>query len=211
MDLGTSTATRSALVCVAATALAATLMAGLLPVLGDMAVGRFDQVLVWLSAAVGTAVTAWLWLVAVVVATDAGRGLVRERRGVPDGVRRSLLVLCGVALTAGVAAPSMAADGAPSGPEVLAGLRLPERVGVQPMARARPAPLDDTVLVVAEGDTLWSLAADRLGPDPTADEIAAAWRRLYATNRDVIGPDPSHIEPGQRLVLPEEGDDRDGH
>ena len=146
----------------------------------------------------------------VVVAVDAGRGLVRERRGVPDGVRRSLLVLCGVALTAGVAAPSMAADGAPTGPEVLTGLRLPERVGVQPMARARPAPLDD-MLVVAEGDTLWSLAADRLGPDPTADEIAAAWPRLYAANRDVIGPDPSHIEPGQRLVLPAEGDDHDRH
>ena len=210
MDLGTSTPARSALVCVAATALAATVMAGLLPVLGDMTVARFDQALVWLSAAVGTAVTAWLWLVTVVVAVDAGRGLVRERRGVPEGVRRSLLVLCGVALTAGVAAPAMAGGGAPTGPEVLTGLRLPERVGVQPVARAVPAPVDAT-LVVAEGDTLWSLAADHLGPDPTVDVRAAAWPRLYAANRDVIGPDPSHIEPGQRLVLRAEGDDHDRH
>ncbi len=65
--------------------------------------------------------------------------------------------------------------------------------------------------MVAEGDTLWSLAADHLAPDPTADEIAAAWPRLYAANRDVIGPDPSHIEPGQRLVLPAEGVDHDRH
>jgi hypothetical protein len=209
MDLGTST--RSVLVGAAATALAATLMVELLPVVGDPTIARFDRALVWLSAAVGTAVTAWLWLVTVVVAVDAGRGLVRDRRGVPEGVRRSLLVLCGVALTVGVTAPSMAAAGEPAGPQVLAGLRLPERVGVPPLARARPATTDDTVIVVAEGDTLWSLAADHLGPDPTADEIAAAWPRLYAANRNVVGIDPSHIEPGQRLVLPVEGVDHDRH
>jgi len=212
MDLGSSgTRTRSALVCVVATALAATLLLVLAPVVGDRAVGRFDQVLVWLSAAVAAAVAVWLWLVTVVVAVDAARGLERARRGVPQGVRRSLLVVCGVALTAGVAAPTTAAGGAPTGPEVLAGLRLPERIGVDPVARARSAPLDDTVLVVVEGDTLWSLAADHLGPDPTAEEIAAAWPRLYAANRDVVGPDPSHIEPGQRIVLPAKGDEHDGH
>jgi hypothetical protein len=212
MDLGPwRTRTRSALVCVAATALAAGLLAGLAPVLGDRAVARFDEVLVWLSAAVAAALAVWLWLVTVVVAVDAARGVERGRRGVPEGVRRSLLVLCGVALTAGVAAPTTAAGGAPTGPAVLAGLRLPERIGVDPVVRARPSPPDDTVLVVTAGDTLWSLAADRLGPDPTAGEIAAAWQRLYAANREVVGPDPSHIEPGQRIVVPAEGDEHDGH
>ncbi len=85
MDLGTSTPIRSVLVCVAATALAATLVAELLPVLDDMVVARFDQALVWLSAAVGTAVTAWLWLVTVVVAADAGRGVVRDASRGPRG------------------------------------------------------------------------------------------------------------------------------
>ena len=212
MDLeAPATRTRSALVCVVATALATSLLEGLVPVLGDGAGARFDQVLVWLSATVAAAVTAWLWLIAVVVAVDAARGLDHDRRGVPEGVRRCLLLLCGVALISGVAAPTMAARGASTGPEVLTGLRLPERVGVQPIARARPAPHHDTVLVVAEGDTLWSLAADRLGPDATADEIADAWPRLYAANRDVVGPDPSHIEPGQRLVLPTEGALHDRH
>jgi hypothetical protein len=217
MDLGTSAArTRSALVCVAVTVVAASLLVGLVPVLGEREFARFDQVLVWLSAAVAAAVTSWLWLITVVVAVDAARGLARGRRGVPEGVRRGLLVLCGVALTAGVAAPTIAAGGAPTGPEVLSGLRLPERIGVQPaLPRARPAPApaptDDSVLVVAEGDTLWSLAADQLGPHPTAEEIAAAWPRLYAANRHVVGPDPSHIEPGQRLVLPAEGAEHDGH
>ena len=211
MDPGTSTPPRSALVCVAVTALAATLLAALLPMLDHRPGAHFDQVLVWLSAAVGSAVTAWLWLVSVLVAVDAGRGQVRERRGVPDGVRRSLLVLCGVALTAGGAAPTMAADGAPTGPQVLAGLRLPERIGVEPvLARARSARVDE-VVVVAAGDTLWSLAADRLGPDPSSEEIAAAWPALYAANRDVVGPDPSHIEPGQRLVLPPGGAEHDDH
>ena len=55
------------------------------------------------------------------------------------------------------------------------------------------------------GDTLWSLAADRLGPEATTAQITAAWPRLYAANRDVIGPDPAHIEPGQHLTLPPEG------
>ena len=33
-------------------------------------------------------------------------------------------------------------------------------------------------------------------------QTAAAWPDLYALNRDVIGPDPDVIEPGQRLLLP---------
>src|SRR5215217_793801 len=103
MDLGSSgTRRRSALVCVVVTALAASLLLGLAPVVGDRAVGRFDQALVWVSAAV-----------TVVVAVDAARGLERARRGVPEGVRRSLLVVCGVALAAGVAASTTATRGTP--------------------------------------------------------------------------------------------------
>lgn len=59
--------------------------------------------------------------------------------------------------------------------------------------------------VVRRGDTLWDIAAARLGPGATAGDIAAAWPRWYAANRRLIGPDPSHIVPGQRLVPPPEG------
>lgn len=57
-------------------------------------------------------------------------------------------------------------------------------------------------LVVRRGDTLWDLAARCLGPDATDEEIATEWPRWYAVNRDVVGPDPDHILPGQQLVPP---------
>ncbi|MEO6513036.1 MAG: LysM domain-containing protein, partial [Nocardioides sp.] len=120
-------------------------------------------------------------------------------------VRRAVLLLCGAALTAGLAGPAGATGGAPAGPEVLQGLRLPERIGVEPPS---PAPRPAAVATprarqtVRPGDTLWSLSAVRLGADATTAEIAAAWPRLYAANRGVIGPDPAHIEPGQHLTFP---------
>jgi nucleoid-associated protein YgaU len=60
--------------------------------------------------------------------------------------------------------------------------------------------------VVRRGDTLWDIAAARLGPGATPAQIAAAWPRWYAVNRHVIGPDPAVIVPGQRLVPPAAGD-----
>ncbi|MFF5184089.1 transglycosylase family protein [Streptomyces sp. NPDC000345] len=45
--------------------------------------------------------------------------------------------------------------------------------------------------VVQEGDSLITIA-DSLGVD-------GGWRALYAENKDVIGPDPSDITPGQTL------------
>lgn len=58
-------------------------------------------------------------------------------------------------------------------------------------------------VVVQRGDSLWSITDDLLGPgidDP--QEIAAAWPRLHDANREVIGPDPDHLVPGQELVIP---------
>ena len=56
------------------------------------------------------------------------------------------------------------------------------------------------------GDTLWSLASRSLGPDAGAAEIAAEWPRWYAANRSVIGSNPDHLEPGQRLRPPAAAD-----
>lgn len=63
----------------------------------------------------------------------------------------------------------------------------------------------DDAVVVHRGDTLWSIAARRLGAGASDAEIAADWPRWYAANRHVIGPDPDLILPGQRLRVPAGG------
>jgi hypothetical protein len=55
---------------------------------------------------------------------------------------------------------------------------------------------------VHRGDTLWSIAAHRLGPKATSAEIDAEWHRWFAGNRKVIGADANAIEPGQLLSPP---------
>ena len=55
--------------------------------------------------------------------------------------------------------------------------------------------------VVSPGESLWTIASARLATeDPVL--IDSLWRQIYERNRVVIGPDPSLIFPGQRLVLP---------
>jgi nucleoid-associated protein YgaU len=63
-----------------------------------------------------------------------------------------------------------------------------------------PGPRD--AVVVRPGDTLWTIAARRLGTTATPALTAATWPRWYAANRPLIGPDPDLILPGQRLVPP---------
>ncbi len=61
---------------------------------------------------------------------------------------------------------------------------------------------DDERLVVRRGDTLWSIAARSLGSEATEAQIAGEWPRWFTANRDVIGPDPDRLSPGQRLRPP---------
>ncbi|MCW2767093.1 MAG: hypothetical protein JWO11_3052, partial [Nocardioides sp.] len=59
----------------------------------------FDRLLVWTCAALVALAAAWLWVLTTLVVLEAlvagrpGRG-----RGVPDAVRRVVLVACGVAV-----------------------------------------------------------------------------------------------------------------
>jgi nucleoid-associated protein YgaU len=57
-------------------------------------------------------------------------------------------------------------------------------------------------ITVQRGDTLWSIAAARLGPGASDAEIAETWPSWYAANRARIGPDPDLLLPGERLRPP---------
>lgn len=68
---------------------------------------------------------------------------------------------------------------------------------------AMPAEVRETEVVTVEpGDTLWSLAAERLGEDVSDAQVSAAWPHWHETNRDVIGADPDLLLPGQVLTVP---------
>src|SRR5215218_7606000 len=57
-------------------------------------------------------------------------------------------------------------------------------------------------VVVAPGDSLWSISERQLGPRATGARIARGVERIYALNRDLIGADPDLIFAGQRFALP---------
>ncbi|WP_159707531.1 LysM peptidoglycan-binding domain-containing protein [Arthrobacter sp. 18067] len=61
---------------------------------------------------------------------------------------------------------------------------------------------NEVSVVVESGDTLWSIAASRLGPFATDVDVALAWPKWYAANRTTIGGDPSVLLPGQVLRPP---------
>lgn len=223
MDLGSRISrARCALVWWAVSALAALAAAALTPVVTSGPAAQpgpgFEGTLVWCCAVAAAVAVGWLWLGASVSVLDDARGRHRPRRGVPDGVRRVIALLCGAALVSGLAAPALAADpgarGAGAGARMLAGLRLPERVSVSHHATTATGDLQvrkaaaassggSRSIVVQPGDTLWSLSAAHLGPDASDAEVADYWPRLYATNRDRVGADPDLIEAGQQLTLPD--------
>ena len=77
-------------------------------------------------------------------------------------------------------------------------------------ATAPPAAQDDRLqppavsesVVVRPGDSLWVIAATRLGRSASDAQVAVAWPRWYGTNRIEIGSDPNLIRPGQILQSP---------
>lgn len=61
------------------------------------------------------------------------------------------------------------------------------------------------VHVVVPGDCLWKIARSLLVADglpPSGSATSDLWRSIYAMNREVIGPNPHLIFPGQVLALP---------
>jgi len=169
----------------------------------------FDELLVQVCSWALVACGVWFWLVTTVVVAAALRsGSAAARvRGVPAPVRRMILLACGAALTTGVAAPALATPGPGSADPVdyssrvvVTDLPYPDRATDEPP----PAPRQPSgaAYVVRAGDSLWDIAASRLPQDADEATIAQAWHRIYALNRDVVGPDPDTLQPGQRLELP---------
>src|SRR4051812_42531392 len=157
----------------------------------------------------------WFWLLGSTIATSlaAVRGVGSLPRCLlaPRVLRTALGLVVGTTTvgTLVMNAPGAVASPAeghhrpgPVLPGALVGLPLPDRVtGAGPRVRL-PRPAASTRATrVRTGDSLWSIAADRVGR-PTTARVARTWPRLYAANRAVIGPDPDLIRPGTRLVVP---------
>ncbi|MGO2051490.1 LysM peptidoglycan-binding domain-containing protein [Glutamicibacter sp. 287] len=66
--------------------------------------------------------------------------------------------------------------------------------------KSASAPSDH--VVVASGQTLWSIANDLLNKHGSAAEIAELWPQIYELNREVIGEDPNLLRLGIELQLP---------
>ncbi|GAA4029752.1 LysM peptidoglycan-binding domain-containing protein [Arthrobacter methylotrophus] len=65
-----------------------------------------------------------------------------------------------------------------------------------------PASPSQGTVVVSRGDSLWSIAAQQLGPAASDVDIALQWPKWYAANRQVIGDNPGVLIPGQILQPP---------
>ncbi len=147
-----------------------------------------------LRGALLIALTCWAawWIVGLAVALVDRRAAAR----IGPPLLRALLVAGTIAATA---TPSHASQGSPVG--ALDGLPMPQRPLTSIPAAVADAPAEDRAHVVTAGDCLWSIVRDR-SPDASDGQIAASVAQWHDTNRELIGPDPDLIQPGQRLVPP---------
>ena len=152
----------------------------------------WETALRWLLAAVLATWVLW-WLLGLALVLVDRR--LAARLGPP--VLRALLVTGAVVATA-----TPARAGSSGALEPLQGLALPER----PLTQAPPPPPASPEAmgrphVVVPGESLWSIVRDH---SPGADDATtgAEVSRWHDANRDVIGPDPDLIHPGQHLDPP---------
>jgi nucleoid-associated protein YgaU len=165
----------------------------------------FGDLLVLVARWVIRGALLWGGLIALAATVEAAsRGRVRATSWVatPPAVRRALLASLGILLAGAAPGPVSATVGlgSPHRPdpwgspgEASGSLPVPAR----PTGRATP-----DVVRVRAGDTLWHLASARLPRGAGDAQVLAAVHRWHARNREVIGPDPDLIRPGQRLRPP---------
>lgn len=188
------------------------------------------------AVAVGTAVAGWtgghaLLALACVLADRRGRRWTGAERAVarhaPAVVRRLARAAAGAGLGLALTTPAALAlpeagevGTADAGPAVVLDLGWqPTNVGqVDRPDRSSPASRSpgsaartEALVVVEAGDTLWSIAADRLARGeqgtrgagtPSDAETADAVVRWHEANRVVVGADPDLIQPGMVLHQP---------
>ena len=90
----------------------------------------------------------------------------------------------------------------PAGSAQSAGTLPPPARSATPRRRTGAGTGAGASITVAVGDSLWLIAAHRLGPRASDDQIADEWPRWYAENRAEIGTDPNIIRPGITLTAP---------
>lgn len=174
-----------------------------------------DGALAHLAGAALWCVCLWLALALLVVPLASCPGTVGRagdallRRLAPAALRRLLAgtIGLGVLLAPALAnattptpppRPDSAATGSPGWPTD------PPAAPAWPSTPA-PAAAPPATVTVQAGDSLWLIAARRLGPDADPGRTAAEWPRWYAANRSVVGPDPDLIRPGEVLHAPVPG------
>ncbi len=72
----------------------------------------------------------------------------------------------------------------------------------RPLGSTTRATADAPTVTVRQGDCLWDIAAEELGPHATDLEIDRRWRAWHRANLETIGPDPHHLVPGTVLTSP---------
>lgn len=188
-------------------ALAGALLAQLPSDPGDSPDGLIVAAASWVAAGA----TAYLFLCITVTAGRqlAARGTgrpVRAMAGTPKWLRPFLATALGATVIVSSAEPALAGDGTPHRRQASAQLGWPVSAPARTDAPTSEAPTvrheDRRVVVVAPGDSLWSIATDALAAPATRAAVAREWPRWWRANRDVIGDRPELIRPGQRLVSP---------
>lgn len=161
---------------------------------------RVDRAIVDLCSLALVAAAAWAWT----VTTSTVLGLLRGRPTPYGGpVRRLVLLACGVALavsatpaTAGTDASTPGLHGLPYPDRPVAARTTPPAPAPGPVDRPTTPSADDTV-VVAPGDSLWSIAVRTAA---TPETVGAHWRAIIAANPGLLDPDV--VLPGQRISVP---------
>lgn len=184
-------------------------------------VGRHgaDSAVLVVAAVVGWLVLAWLAAGVAILAATELPGLAGRLAGhvavvvLPVALQQGLALSLGIGLVTAGSGLAAAAPipGAPPGPAPGASVDWPQQPPFVPDPSPTGPPVSgppevgdpiDGVVVVAAGDSLWAIAADRLGPGAEDPMVASAVSDWYAANRALIGPDPDLIHPGQRLTPP---------
>jgi len=167
---------------------------GVVPMLTRQPEPSFETALVGVASCALLCCATWMWVTTTLTVVEALRR--RPSRRAVTGLRRWVLVACGVVAISTPLAPAVADHHGLPTP-----LPYPDRA-VAPHHQRPPVVQDPRVIVVRPGDSLWTIAGRDLGPGASDAEVTARWQALYAANRRVIGPDPDLIEPGLRLLQP---------